>query len=158
MLPALCRSATVPRMEPKIPKSAILTWIFDGAVSFVGSSSILSRRITFYIFMSRWIIRLLWQYSRAVPSCHIISATSRSGIYRLGKRFQYSWSSPPARYSMTTINYYSYALGKASTSLTMCLCLRPLRASTSFFIIWLLNILLEKLRVLTATLSPVNSS
>lgn len=37
MLPALCLSATVPLLEPKMPKSAILTWILDGAVSLVGS-------------------------------------------------------------------------------------------------------------------------
>ena len=47
MLPALWRSANVPRLEPKIPKSAILTCTFEGAFWWVGSSSTLLRRITF---------------------------------------------------------------------------------------------------------------
>lgn len=47
ILPALCLSAIVPLLEPKIPKSAILTCTLEGAVFIVGNSSICSSRITF---------------------------------------------------------------------------------------------------------------
>ena len=61
ILPALWRSPLVPRFEPNMPKSAILTCTFDGAVFAVGKSLTCSRRIIFWNLMSLCMIRLLWQ-------------------------------------------------------------------------------------------------
>ena len=61
ILPALWRSPLVPRLEPNMPKSAIFTCTFDGAVFAVGKSLTCSRRMIFWNLMSLCIILLLWQ-------------------------------------------------------------------------------------------------
>ena len=61
ILPTLWRSATLPLLDPNIPKSAIFTCTLDGALFVVGISLTFSSRTTFWNFMSRWMIRLLWQ-------------------------------------------------------------------------------------------------